>query len=376
MNKLLPILILCGAIALTTLLIQLRPAPPKALAPRPLSSVEFMRVSPTTTHLYLNSQGTLMPQTESELTLAVSGQIIEMGSNFRPGATFASGEILLRIDPTDYYSLRDQRRAELATAKLAWEREKARAQQAALDWVKWGKGHASQLAMRLPQLEQAETQVQSAQSALAQSERDLARTEVKAPYAGTVLTQNVDLGQYITAQTGTSIGRIFASNNAEIRLPITQQDALLLDQTQFGAVQLRSNDSPNGSSWSATIDRIEANIDPHSRLLYVVARITQAFQFNPISQQPQLRRGMFLQAQIQGRSIEDAYILPHDALRGSDTVYILNPENRLQTRQVQVVQSTQQQVIISAGLQDGERIAISPIGYFVENMAVNPIEKQ
>lgn len=374
MKKLLPILIFCAALVLTALLVVFKPEPKATLPERPLVSVEVLTVTPERTKMHLQSQGTLMPRTESDLTVEVSGRIIEIGANFRPGASFEAGEILLRIDPADYQTALTLRRAELASARLAWAQEKALSEQAKADWAALGQGEANPLALRIPQLEQASTQVQSAEAALAKAQRDLERTEVKAPYAGSVLTKNVDLGQFVSANTSMPIGRIFATDSGEIRLPITQREATLLNASELGAVELRSSDSPDGPSWSAQIDRIEATVDTQSRMLYIVARISQPFQSAQEADRPQLRRGMFLQAEIEGRNIEAAYTLPRYALRGSNTVYVLSPDNKLQTRTVQIVQSTPQQIIINSGLQPGERVATSPIAYFVENMPVNPID--
>ena len=373
MKKLLPILILCAALVLTALLVIFKPKPKTTLPDRPLVSVEVLTVTPERTQIHLQSQGTLMPRTESDLTVEVSGRIIEIGANFRPGASFEAGEVLLRIDPADYQTALALRRAELASARLAWAQEKALSEQAKADWAALGEGEANPLALRIPQLEQASTQVQSAEAALAKAQRDLERTEVKAPYAGSVLTKNVDLGQFVSANTSMPIGRIFATDRGEIRLPITQREATLLNDSELGAVELRSSDAPDGPSWSAQIDRIETTVDTQSRMLYIVACISKPFQ---AADRPQLRRGMFLQAEIEGRSIEAAYTLPRYALRGSNTVYVLSPDNKLQTRTVQIVQSSPQQIIINSGLQPGERVATSPIAYFVENMPVNPIEAQ
>ena len=96
--------------------------------------------------------------------------------------------------------------------------------------------------------------------------------------------------------------------------------------------------------------------------------------FDPKPNQPALRRGSFLQAEIEGRMLSDAYVLPRYALRGSDTVYIVNDYGRLETRRVRIIKSDAQEVIITAGLEPGERVATSPIAYYLENMIVEVIK--
>ena len=68
-----------------------------------------------------------------------------------------------------------------------------------------------------------------------------------------------------------------------------------------------------------------------------------------------------------------AFILPRYALRGSDSVYIVNDSGLLETRIVQIIKSDAKEIIITAGLQPGDRVATSPIAYYTENMAVDVI---
>ena len=94
---------------------------------------------------------------------------------------------------------------------------------------------------------------------------------------------------------------------------------------------------------------MEATIDPKSRLLYAVAGIENPFEANSRHPEP-LRRGQFVTAELEGRSISNAYLLPRYALRGSDTVYIVTDANTLKTRRVNIIQSDAKQVIIGPSI--------------------------
>jgi hypothetical protein len=72
--------------------------------------------------------------------------------------------------------------------------------------------------------------------------------------------------------------------------------------------------------------------------------------------------------------VSDAYVLPSYALRGSDTVYLLTETGTLETRQVTILKSDADQVVIIGGLAPGERVAVSPIAYYVNNMPVEVID--
>lgn len=406
MKTLLTLLILVGALVVTTLLVVFKPDPQEVAPERPVTTVEVLEVQPQSVQLTVKSQGTVLPRTESDLSAEVSGRIIEVADSFRAGGSFREGDLLLRIDPADYEAAVAAAAAELANAQLALAQEEAQAEQAAADWAALGEGEASDLTLRKPQLAQAKARIESARANLKRAERDLARTEVRAPFDGRVLQTNVDLGQYLSAAPATPVARIYATDRGEVRLPVTTREAELLEtkDRRQRMVRLQKANTPGSPTWVARFARMEATIDPESRLLYAVAELENPF--SPSAQHPEpLRRGQFLSAEIEGRSLSEAYVLPRYALRGSDTVYVVTEENTLETRKVNIIQSDADEVIIrsgvlqppsersersastgqggkptllhpsdsstSQGLQPGDRVALSPIAYYIEGMPVH-----
>lgn len=373
MNKRLPVLILALAAAITATFIVFKPTVREVAPLRPVPLVEVIEVHAQSIQLTINSQGTVLPCTETQLSVEVSGRILERSKNFRAGGYIETDDILLRIDPADYEATVAVRTADLANAHLILVQEDALAEQALADWASMGTGQPSDLTLRKPQLAQARARIDSAEAMLRQARRDLARTQVRAPYSGRVLSTSVDLGQYVSATPAASIARIYATDCAEIRLPLTEREAELLDMTGSNPSQVRITrlNRTHGDAWHATLVRVEATIDPASRLLYAVAEVQDPFQ-PPAA----LRRGQFVAAEIFGQIIDRAYLIPRYALRGSDSVYVVGPESTLQTRSVEIIKSDPKQVVILAGLTSGERVVISPIAYFTENMPVQVIDSQ
>lgn len=358
--------ILAVASGLTAILVLTQPEPEQKAPERARASVEVLTVQPESVALTVQSQGTVLPKTESDLAIEVSGRIIEVADNFRPGASIRKGDVLFKIDPADYKAAVAARAAELASAQLALAQEAALAEQAAADWKALGTGKPSDLTLRKPQLAQAQALVESALANLARAERDLSRTQVTAPYDGRVLTQSVDLGQYVMANPAGSAARIFATDRAEVRLPISEREAGYLNNPEStpSPVILKSGNR----QWSGTLVRLEATIDPSSRLLYAVAEVEA-----PFSGPDAMRRGLFVDALIEGRTMGNVYSIPRYALRGSNTVYVLSESNTLMERAVSIVKSDAQTVIIGKGLEPGDQVATSPIAYYVENMPIEVI---
>ena len=374
MKVILPILILLAAAGITATLVILQPEAAEVTPVRPVTSVEVITVQPQSVQLTVKSQGTLLPTTETDLIAEVTGRVIEVSQAFNVGNRFRKGELLIKIDPADYEAAVANAAAELANAQLTLAQEEAQAEQAAADWQALGDGEASELTLRKPQLAQAKARIASAEANLKRARRDLQRTQITAPFDGVVLMKQADIGQFVTASPGNPLGRIYSTQSAEVRLPITEKEASLLDQRSKRQrfVTLKQNKNGTEAVWKAPLIRIEDNVDPNSRLLYAVARVTAPFDTAP--EQAALRRGTFLHAEIEGRGLTGAYVLPRYALRGSDSVYILSDSDTLVTRTVTILQSDTQEVVITAGLNPGERVAISPIAYYVENMPVEVIE--
>lgn len=360
-----------SATAIAALLV-FKPEAEKVEVVRPITNVEIIEVQPQTVQAKLYSQGTVMPVTESDISMEVSGRIIEVSKNFRVGSYFKKGEMLLRIESEDYEAALAMREAELASAQLTLAQEEALAEQAAEDWEAMGQGEASSLTLRKPQLAQARAMVKSAQAAVKRAERDLARTQIRAPYNGLVLSKNVDLGQYVAANPANPIARIYSTELAEVRLPISLREAVFLEDPEQAPTQVRlyRKTARGTREWTARFARLEATIDPNNRLLYAIAELDEPFRAIPGSGELPMKRGLFVDAEIEGRDIEGVYSLPRYALRGSDTVYVVSDANTLQTRKVEIVKSDSQIVIIQDGLAAGEKVATSPVAYFTENMPV------
>ena len=83
--------------------------------------------------------------------------------------------------------------------------------------------------------------------------------------------------------------------------------------------------------------------------------------------------GLFVQAEIEGIAEDDIVVLPRSALRNESQVLIVDTENRLFFRDVDVLRVYRDEVYISGGLEKGERVSVSPLQTVVEGMRVQPI---
>ena len=202
---------------------------PEARIPEvPLPLVQVIDVELRDLTLTVTSQGTVSPRTESELVPEVAGRVIEVSPSFVSGGFFEAGELLLRIDPHDYRQAVVQAGSAVAQAELRLASEQAEADVARREWEELGEGgEPPPLTLREPQLAEAEAAVAAARAALLNAERNLERTEIRAPFAGRVRQKQVDVGQFVSP--GSPLGTVYAVDYAEIRLPLPDEELAFLD---------------------------------------------------------------------------------------------------------------------------------------------------
>jgi len=345
-----------------------------------LPVVETQTVQPQNYQVLLRTQGTVTPRTQSTLIPEVAGRIVSIATNFRNGGSFVAGETLLVIASTDYENAIIIARADLARARLALEQEKALAQNALNDWKKLGrKEQPADLTLYKPQVASARAEMAAAEARLQQAETNLARTKIRAPYAGRVLEKKVDVGQYVAP--GTVAATIYAVDAAEVRLPLTDNQLAFVDLPGFGeknskhkaAVMLSRRVGNVVHQWQGRLVRTDGAIDTASRQLFVVAQIDNPFQYKKQrnGNAPSLKIGQFVEADIQGQNLQDVFVLPRSAVEIGDTVLIVTADRRIERRAVQVVLRRGEQVVVSAGLEAGERISLTPVPFVHDGSVVS-----
>lgn len=378
MNKALrivvPLLLLAAGILVAVILIATGPEVQKEEPERKPPIVETVVVDRQDVTLKVRSQGTVEPRTSTVLAAEVGGRITEVSPSFQEGGFFEKGEVLLRIDPRDYEAAVARARSELAQARVALRKEEAQAELAREEYEDIGAGDPSPLALRLPQLEEARAAVSSARGTLTKARADLSRTVVEAPYAGRVVEKRAELGQYVGS--GTALAEVYSTDVAEIRLPVERRalSKLPIDlpvrpgQALNIPVQLEA-DLGNGTRIvPATIVRAGPRIDPASRMLDLFAQVPDPFEREGDHDRPPLVMGLYVEASIQGRQVEDAFVIPADALRDVDQVYVVR-DGRLAFVTVEVLERTTERAVVR-NLEDGARVVVSMVTAPVEGMAV------
>ena len=135
-------------------------------------------------------------------------------------------------------------------------------------------------------------------------------------------------------------------------------------------VILKAEFAGEDHEWTGSIVRTEGELDPKSRMVTVVARVEDPYGRNDGKGRPPLAVGLFVQAEISGKFIPEAMVIPRSALHPDDRVLVLDNENRLHYRSIQVLRTERESVIVEGGLEAGEKVVVSPLAAAIEGMAV------
>lgn len=376
---LLPVAFIVVAVGFVSLMLIMKGEPEKKELVKVLPSVEVMSIYSQPLSLSVESQGTVQARTATVLTAEVSGVVEYVDPKLLPGSFFRKGDVLLEIDKVEYVAALANARGLYAAAQLAYAQEESLAEQAELDFKELGRGEPSDLVLRKPQLEKAKADLETAKAAIALAERNLSKTSVRAPYDGRVQAKYVDIGQTVNARM-TQLAGIFTVDVAEVRLPISAKEAGYIDlpeayrdgsvNSKRSKVVLNSVIGGNTWSWEASLDRVEGVVDITTRQLYLVALVENPYGQSEDPNRPPLKVGQFVSATITGKDLGKGFIIPRSALKPNDVVWVVDAEDRLQITPVTVAQAGVNDVYVTAGLKDGDRLCLTQIGIVVDGMEV------
>ena len=327
--------------------------------------VEVLALEQMTASFLVRSQGTVRPLTETVLSAEVSGPIVWISPEFVAGGVFAQGEDLMRIDPTNYVVAVEQATALLQQRQIEFDGAEQLRDQGYRAETEWASAAAA---------------LASARADLVKANRDLEKSVIRLPYDGMVRSKDADLGQYVN--TGTRLGVTFATDYAEIRLPLTDQDLAFVELPAAGSVgtadeplvELSAVQRGDTAHWPARIVRTEGVVDENNRVTYAVARIEDPYRLNTGSEAGSpLPMGTFVAASIEGTTVRNVIRVPRSSLRGKDQLLFVDEDSRLRIGTVDVLRADAQYAYLRGGAQAGDRISLTAIESPINGMRVRTV---
>ena len=331
--------------------------------------VKTMMLLPQTVNASIASQGVITPELALTLLSELNSKVDWISPRMETGSSFTKGDTLLILDKRDYELALITAESNVLNAEVNLEREKAESDLASKEWKRVGAGAGSDLALRKPQLAQAKATLAASHATLERAQRNLKRTVFIAPFDGRVRTKNVDPGA--TIFPGTALGNIYATESFEVRLPIADQDVPFMGLNFNGRKipeekQLDVELSLGNSILKGKVVRAEAEVDPMTRMLSIIARIDNT---PSVSNSNPIAVGQFVQANIYGIEIQDVVVLPRAAVR-DERVWVVDTSLILYNRPVEVLRYENEFALIGEGIETGDRLLTSRLSSLVNGLKV------
>ena len=344
----------------------------------------------------------------------VAGQVVKINPHLRDGEILAKGTELLSIDPVDYELALAQSKAELA--ELAMQQENAKAslviEQRNLELAQQDLERKRKLVQQgttsQSTVDEAErstlttrTAVQNLRNTLAlipsqrklleakvaRSKRDLEHTVIRAPFNMRVANLKIEADQYvgvgqtmfegdaverveIEAQVAMSSLRRLFIGTPKIKIDINRLNEQLPEIV--GLKPLVKLDMGNHiAEWKAEFLRFSDSVDAETRTMGVVVAVDEPFKKVKPGYRPPLSKGMFVQIVLHGKNEKQRLIIPRSAVRGG-VVHIVDKENRLRRKKVEVLFSQGDVSVIAKGLKPGDHVVVSDLVPAVDGMLLQP----
>ena len=370
--------LLCGAAGMWVLIAQRQPAPREALDPTGVP-VEVAVARQVDRRVVIQGHGSVQPRYAVSMEPQVEGRVVWVHPELAAGAAFHQGDVLARIDPTDFELAVRQAEATLARAQVAEEKEQANAEIARAEWEavvarldgQTGElGVPSPLVLREPQLREAGANVAAAEAALALSRLDLERTAIRAPFDCRVSGQSISVGKLIGP--GTSIAELFATDRLEVEVGLPQADLAWFEIP--GAPALVTLDlGESRHHWRGTVVRQVGVLDDVGRLARVIIELPHPYS-GAAPGRPLLSLGSFVAVEMEGLLLRDVIRIPRPVLRADNKVWVANAAGQLEIRSVTVARLGDDDAFIGSGLEPGEQVVLTHLQGATPGLLLQPLE--
>lgn len=378
-----PILLLAAGGGLAAFLIMNREPPSRGQRQsKQAAVVETATAKRAQRRLRVQAQGEVIPTEEVTLRPRVAGELVYVAPELEPGALIERGEVLARVDPTNYRLALEQRRAQLDQARAQLTQEQGRQRVAANEWESFkdeipAEARDPKLAQRQPQLDRARANVAMQESMVERAKKDLRRTRVRAPFDGVIRQEFVGEGDVVGTQS--RVATLARTDAFWVRatIPLEELGQVAIpgvNATEGAEVTISQDVGKEPHTWTGRTERLQAGLDPQSRMARVLIRVEDplALQGREDEDKPRglpLLLDSYVEVDIPGDSTRELVEVPQEAVRGDEEVWVFD-DGELDIRPVEIATRRPETVLLSAGLEPGARVVTSGLASPVEGMAL------
>ena len=408
------------------------PQPREVEAPVPL--VETASVTQAKGGLDLATDGMVVPFRSVRLSAEVEGRVVEKSDDCRAGRTTRSGDLLLKIDPTSYelqvarlqrehdqaLASLDELAVQVANADASIELAKEEVALRQADYKRVAglerQGVSTQQAIDAARREELtsrtalvklenerrllvaqrarlEQAVKLTEVQIEEAKRDLAHTEIRAPYDGVIVSADVEKDSYL--KKGDPMVELEDTSAVEVRTHLEMRAVAWLRANRPVGVEdpIGAYDIPqvpvtviydvlgNSYAWRGVLSRIDGvGLDERTRTVPCRVLVTdpQAVSLKegspdlPVAAPPALMRGMYVKVQLHTTPTEPLLSVPENAVRPGNMVWAVR-DSKLMNFKLPAARVMRGSVLVApqvTELKAGDEVVVSPLPAAKEGLLV------
>lgn len=304
--------------------------------------VTIYEVKSETLENNITSAGSINSDMEAQLKAEVSGRVIKI--LFTEGKSVRKGQLLVKLNDADLQAQLKKIKIQL---KLAIDKEQRSKKLLEINGISQEE-YENQL-----------TQLETIKADMEYTEAMIEKTEIRAPFDGTIGLRNIDEGQYISPSV--IIASIQKTNPIKIEFSVPEQYASMIVLNSEITFTIKGNNKKH----TAKIYAIEPKINPNTRSLMIRAKCSNT--------NGEIFPGSFADVEISLKKIEHAILIPSEALvpiLKGQKVYLYKAGVAVE-RKVKIGIRTSTQIQIIEGINSGDTIITSGIMQIKDGSKVN-----
>ncbi len=372
---LLPIVVLAAGYAGFRYMVSMRPEAKRVERKERSEKVEARALKPGQHAVDVQGMGTVVPARRLALQPEVSGRVIEHSANLVPGGRVSEGEVLVGIDSEPFDLAVAEAESRVARARFELKLEGGRGSIAAREWdMLKGSGATAhggkELALRKPHLAAARAALAAAESGLELARLNVDRCVIEAPFDAVVIEEAVETGQLVGPQS--RLATLVATDSYWVHVSVPVDRLVWIDVPGVNGggpagskARIRHEIAPGAViEREGRVVRLLSDLDPVGRMARVVVEVRDPFGAGaspPASLALPLLLRAYVEVSIEGRRLDEVFEVPRVALRGGDRVFIVDSDERLAVREVDVVFRRLDAVLVKGGLEPGDRVITSRV---------------
>lgn len=367
------VLLLGGAIAMGYWIQQSEPTAEREAATRKSAAPVHTVTARRGTHRpSIHALGVVQPAREIMLAPRVSGEVIAVEPEFRPGGLVSAGAPLIRLDPADYEQAVIMRESELGQVQAELAIEEGQQRVAQLEFELLGADIAPanrSLVLREPQISSLRSKQRAAEASLQQAQLDLTRTSIAAPFDAQILERFVELGSQVAA--GVPCARLVGIDEYWVvaTVPLGEVHWIQFADAPTGGARATVRHPkawPLGQQRDGVVERLIGEVDQSTRMARILVSVPRPLGGDGV---PPLILGAVVRVEIEAKPIEDVVRLERAYLRQGDSVWVMDG-NALRVRQAEVVFSDSSYAYLGSGVNEGDKIITTDLATVVDGLPV------